>query len=83
VFFKPEVDCGSHNVAELDLPAFGENAEFDVGVVGNCDLKESLTFPPSVAVVFWRDRFISPALLRFWRWRAIKRWDSGDAGRFG
>jgi hypothetical protein len=38
VFLKPEVDSCSDNLAELDLPAFGENAEFDVGVVGNCDL---------------------------------------------
>jgi hypothetical protein len=52
VFFKPEVDRGSDNVAELDLPAFGENAEFDVDIVWNCDLKEGLTSPPSVVVVF-------------------------------
>jgi hypothetical protein len=52
VFFKPEVDRGSDNVAELDLPAFGENAEFDVDIVGNCDLKEGLISPPSIAVIF-------------------------------
>ena len=51
VFFKPEIDCGSDDVAELDLPAFGKNAEFDVDIVWNCDLKESLTSPPSIVVV--------------------------------
>ena len=51
MFFKPEVDCSPDNVAELDLPAFGENAEFDVDIVRNCNLKESLTSPPSIVVV--------------------------------
>ena len=34
MLLKPEVNRSSDDVAELHLPAFGENAEFNVGIVG-------------------------------------------------
>jgi len=52
VFFKPEVDCSSNNVAELNLSAFGENTEFDVDIVGDCDLKEGLPSSRSIVIIF-------------------------------
>ena len=83
MFLKPKVDRSSDDVAELNLPAFGKNTEFDVGIVWNCDLKEGLTSPPSVVLVFCRRWVASPAPFERRRRWAIKRWDAGDAGGFG
>lgn len=83
MLLKPEIDCGPDNVAELDLPSFGKNTEFDVGIVWNRDLKEGFTSPPSVVLVFCRRRDASPAPFEYRRWRAIEHWDAGDAGGFG
>jgi len=52
--FEPEVKSAFDELAQRNPSSFGKNAQFDVGITGNSDLKEGLALAPRVSVVLYR-----------------------------
>ena len=49
--FEPEVKSAFNELAQRHPSSFGKNAQFDVGITGDSDLKEGLALDPRVSVV--------------------------------
>jgi hypothetical protein len=49
--FEPEVKSAFNELAQRHPSSFGKNAQFDVGITGDSDLKEGLALRPRVSVV--------------------------------
>ena len=49
--FEPEVKGAFDELAQRHPSSFGKNAQFDVGITGDSDLKEGLALAPRVSVV--------------------------------